>query len=345
MQRVAEDIACAFESEHVRVVGVSSEPSDDPRVRVVKQWGGRTGKVLTLVRYFAVALIELRARPKLVQAMTWRAALPLLVVRGREPLVLFCHGAELIRTGGGAPAAALRRAVLRRADAVVANSEYTASLVQQVGGRAATLTHPPLRALPANTDPKHDRTGAIRILSVGRLVPNKGHSRLITAMARMKAQGADVILTIAGAGADEFVLRQLIDVLGVADTVHLVGAVTDDELDRLYRDADIFALLSTPVAGEVEGWGIVFVEAASYGLPVVAGRSGGAAEAVDHGVTGVVVDDDEQAVDALLSFVDDAERRRSFGAAGRARVTQFLLPEFRSQLQAVYEKVAAGERL
>jgi glycosyltransferase involved in cell wall biosynthesis len=58
-----------------------------------------------------------------------------------------------------------------------------------------------------------------------------------------------------------------------------------------------------------------------------------------------VVDDDEQAVDALMSFVDDAERRRAFGAAGRARVTQFLLPEFRSQLQAVYEKVAAGERL
>ncbi len=345
VQRVTEDIALAFADQRVLVVGVSAEPSRDPRIRVVRQWPTKIGKALTLLRFFAIAAGELRKQPKLVQAMTWRAALPMLVFGRRRPMVLFCHGAELIRTKGGPIAARLRVRVLARADAVVANSRYTAALVREVGGREATLTHPPLRALPAEVATRAHGDRPVRVLSVGRFVANKGHDRFVAVMAEVRARGASVTATIAGTGPNESELRRLIDERGLADTVALVVAPSDAELAQLYRDADVFALLSTPVAGEVEGWGIAFLEAAGYGLPVVAGRSGGAAEAVEDGVTGVVVDTDDEAVDALITFADDADRRRTFGDAGRARVTRFLLPEFRATLAEVYAAVARGERL
>ena len=345
VQRVTEDITLAFADRRVRVIGVSAESSTDPRIRVVRQWPGKLGQAITLMRYFAVAAAELRKQPRLVQAMTWRAALPILLVGRRTPMVLFCHGAELIRTKGGSVAARLRRMVLRRADAVVANSQYTAGLVREVGGRDVTLTHPPLRALPAAVAARSDGGQPVRILSVGRFVANKGHDRLVRVMAEVRARGANATATIAGTGPNESELRRLVDELGLADTVTFVVAPSDAELAQLYRDADVFALLSTPVAGEVEGWGIVFLEAAGYGLPVVAGKSGGAAEAVENGVTGVVVDDDAQAVEALMTFASDADRRRTFGDAGRARVTRFLLPEFRAALDGVYAAVGRGERL
>jgi phosphatidylinositol alpha-1,6-mannosyltransferase len=303
------------------------------------------GRVITLAQYFAVAAGELRKRPTLVQAMTWRAALPMLLAGRGTPMVLFCHGAELIRRKGGAPAAALRRSMLRRANAVVANSRYTAGLVRDVGNRDAVLTHPPLRSLPNDVTPRATHEGPLRVLSVGRLVTNKGHARLVRAMAAVRESGVEAVLTIAGTGPDELELRLLVDELGLGDTVKLVGAVNDADLETLYRNADVFALLSTPVAGEVEGWGIVFLEAAGYALPVVAGRSGGAAEAVVDGETGIVVGDDATAVDALVELARDPARRRALGAAGRARVAQFLLPEFRAALDGVYASVANGERL
>lgn len=340
VQRVTEDIALAFPDKTVRIVGVSSQPSTDPRHRVVLQWRGPIGKALTLLRFFAVAAMELRKQPTMVQAMTWRAALPTLIAGRKRPVVLFCHGAELIRTKGGPAAARLRRTMLRRATAVVANSEYTAGLVREVGDRNATLTHPPLRSLPENVAPRPGHTGPVRILSVGRLVANKGHARLINAVGELRKRGADVSLTIAGPGPDHEALIGLIARLELFDAVRLAGGVTDAELAELYRGADVFALLSVPVPGEVEGWGIVFLEAAGYGLPVVAGRSGGAAEAVEDRVTGVVVSSDAEAVDALAAFVADPARRQAFGERGRARVKRYLLPAFSDQLAEVYRAAA-----
>jgi len=343
VQRVTEDVALAFPDRTVRIVGVSAEAATDPRFRVVRQWRGPIGKPLTLMRYFAVAMIELRKQPTMVQAMTWRSALPTVVAGRRRPVVLFCHGAELIRTKGGPVAGRLRRWMLRRATAVVANSEFTAGLVREIGGRNATLTHPPLRSLPDDIA-RSDHAGPVRILSVGRLVANKGHARLVNAVGELRKRGFDVSLTIAGPGPDHESLIGLIARLELVDAVHLAGAVTDDELDELYRTADVFALLSVPVAGEVEGWGIVFLEAAGYGLPVVAGRSGGAAEAVEDGVTGVVVTSDAEAVDALAAFVADPARARAFGERGRARVTRYLLPAFRDQLADVYTAAAKAHK-
>src|SRR5690606_25521058 len=127
------------------------------------------------------------------------------------------------------------------------------------------------------------------IAGVSRLVPRKGFDTAIRALARIAPTHPDVVLAIAGGGRDEARLRALAVELGAP--VRVLGRVSNDDLPRVYGCADVFAMLCRNRWGglEQEGFGIVFVEAAACGVPQVAGDSGGAAEAVADGETGIVV--------------------------------------------------------
>jgi phosphatidylinositol alpha-1,6-mannosyltransferase len=163
------------------------------------------------------------------------------------------------------------------------------------------------------------------VLGVSRLVPRKGFDTLLAAVAALPA---DVQLAIAGAGRDRARLESRAARLGIAGRVRFLGRVPDSLLAPLYGCADVFAMLCRERWGglEAEGFGIVFAEAAAAGLPVVAGRSGGSAEAVADGKTGFVVDprDDVAARDALARLLEDAELRTVMGAAARQRAEKEL---------------------
>jgi phosphatidylinositol alpha-1,6-mannosyltransferase len=295
---------------------------------VIRQRPGKVGAVVANAAYAWAARRAVAKGPALVQAMTWRAGLPLLTVRRRPKTVLYCHGGELTRSAG--PLAGARDRVVALADAVMCNSAFTAAIVRENHGRDATIVAPAIfEERPVVAGTPHD---TLRILSVGRLVANKGHDRLIEAVAALRRNGINAELTIVGTGPLHF----------AADHVRVLGGVSDAELADLYQLADVFALLSTPVDGEVEGFGIVFVEAAAYGLPVVAGRSGGSAEAVEDGVSGFVVDDVAGAVAALTRLANDPSLRATLGAQGRARAAaNYSAAQFRQRAAAVYESVGA----
>ena len=149
--------------------------------------------------------------------------------------------------------------------------------------------------------------------------------RLIEAAARLRGRHADLLVAIAGDGRDRRRLEKLIETTGAP--VRLLGRVDDADLPDLYAAADVFAMLCRTRWGglEQEGFGIVFVEAAAAGVPQIAGASGGAAEAVAHGETGLIVDepDSVQAVEAALGeLLGDAERRRQMGEAARRRAVE-----------------------
>lgn len=118
----------------------------------------------------------------------------------------------------------------------------------------------------------------IRILCVGRLSPRKGHRKLISAVQLCRSNGLRIRLTIVGTGVLEDELRSL---TSPTDEIRFETRVSDDELIRFYDEADIFAMLPEEISGGEawEGFGIVFLEAASRGLPIVATRSGGVPEA------------------------------------------------------------------
>ncbi|MFM7410853.1 MAG: glycosyltransferase [Actinomycetota bacterium] len=160
------------------------------------------------------------------------------------------------------------------------------------------------------------------IVGVSRLVPRKGFDTAIAAVARMARARPNLELVIAGAGRDEGRLARLARDRGAP--VRFLGRVSFEDLPLLYGCADVFAMLCRNrwLGLEQEGFGIVFLEAAACGVPQVAGSSGGAADAVDDGVTGIVVDDPDNVDEVVVAFerlLDDEAVRRAMGAAARAR--------------------------
>jgi phosphatidylinositol alpha-1,6-mannosyltransferase len=163
------------------------------------------------------------------------------------------------------------------------------------------------------------------VVSVSRLVPRKGMDVLIRAAARLAPIHPELEVVIGGSGRDLARLERLVAEL--AAPVRLVGRVDDVDLPGLYGAADIFAMdcRNRWLGLEQEGFGIVFLEAAACGVPQVAGESGGAAEAVLHGETGLVVDDPRSVAElsaALRALIIDPGRRAAMGTAGRRRAEE-----------------------
>ena len=163
------------------------------------------------------------------------------------------------------------------------------------------------------------------IVGVSRLVPRKGFDIAISAVARLARDRPQLEMLIAGAGRDAKRLNELAKKQGAP--VRFLGRTPFEDLPLLYGCADIFTMLCRNRWGglEQEGFGIVFLEAAACGVPQVAGSSGGAAEAVDDGVSGIVVKDptsiDEVTQDFSL-LLNSPDLRHKMGSAGRVRAVE-----------------------
>jgi phosphatidylinositol alpha-1,6-mannosyltransferase len=254
------------------------------------------------------------------------------------PYDVVLHGAE-VTVPGRLPISKQGLAhVLRNARHIVAAGTYPAAEAERAAGRQLPITVVPPGVDTARFRPltEGERTGARAhfglpadgqvIVGVSRLVPRKGFDTAIRAVARLRATHPDLVLAIAGNGRDADRLRRLAAELDAP--VRFLGRVPNDDLPALYGCADLFAMLCRNRWGglEQEGFGIVFVEAAACGVPQVAGDSGGAAEAVEDGVTGIVVrrpDRETTAVrDTVAAFsrlLDDPAERRRMAVASRAR--------------------------
>ena len=168
---------------------------------------------------------------------------------------------------------------------------------------------------------RYGLSGKLIILCVGRLVQRKGQDVLIKALSKVRGQFPNAQLVIAGSGNYEERLRALAKQEGVAQSVSFLGRVPFGDLPALFRSADIFASPTRErFAGlEVEGLGIVYLEASASGVPVVAGDSGGSPDAVQQDVTGKVVagSDIDGLANALTELLADAQLRARMGSAGR----------------------------
>lgn len=170
------------------------------------------------------------------------------------------------------------------------------------------------------------------IVSVGRLVHRKGQDHLIEAMPEILKNVPDAHLLMVGQGPYLEHLAKLVAIHKVENHVSFIGRIQYAELPRFICAGDLFAMPSrSRLAGlEVEGLGIVYLEASACGLPVVAGNSGGAPDAVVEGVTGLVVDgtNNGQIAAAIISLLNDPQRAQTMGAAGR----QWIIENWRWEL-------------
>ena len=264
-------------------------------------------------------------RPAGVLADSWKSleALP----RNAPRTVVLAHGNELLRGRD-----ARMRAALGRAAVVAANSAYTAALLGGLHHHVVVVNLPLAQPLAAARGGPPGR----RIIGIGRLEPRKGFDRVIEALPHLPGAEFDLV----GAGPDQARLAALAEAGGVAGQVHFHGAVGDAEKSRLLAGADVYAMPARREGTSVEGYGLAYLEAAWFGLPSVAGAAGGAADAVLHDRTGLVVDgDDPVAVrGALTALLEDCTLRRRLGDYARNRVRRDLtweavLPRYLSLLE------------
>ena len=170
------------------------------------------------------------------------------------------------------------------------------------------------------------------IVSVGRLVHRKGQDHLIESLPEIVKRVPNAHLLMVGKGPYLDHLAKLVAVNNLENHVSFIGRIQYAELPQFICVGDVFAMPSrSRLAGlEVEGLGIVYLEASSCGLPVVAGSSGGAPDAVIQGVTGVVVDgtDNVEIAEAIISLLNDPDKAKRMGAAGR----QWIIESWRWEI-------------
>jgi len=250
------------------------------------------------------------------------------------PYDLVLHGAEVTVPGRLPGSRRLLAGVLRGARHIVSAGEYAAGEAVRAADCPLPVTVVPPgvdveRFVPLGEPERRKaraRFGlpveAQLVVSISRLVPRKGFDVVIEAVGMLAPSHHDLHLVIAGRGRDERRLRRLAAELRAPVT--FLGRIGHDDLPALYACGDLFAMAcrSRWAGLEQEGFGIVFVEAAACGVPQVAGDSGGAAEAVIHGVTGAVVhtpEDPAVVAAALEALLDDEPLRAGMAEASRER--------------------------
>src|SRR6185295_14948484 len=225
------------------------------------------------------------------------------------------------------------KALLGTAAAVVANSQWTREQAQKVLRE--------LGLVPLGTDPEQFRPGidtrAVRdryhvngtgswVLTVARLEPYKGVDTALHAVAQCRNDGVDVNYLVVGSGKKRKQYQKLAAELKIGDHVRFVGNVPEAELPAVFNVANAYVGVSRRADGSrVEGFGIALAEASACGLPVIAGQSGGLAEAVHDGETGLVVnpDDPEAVTVALKRLLGDQLLARRLGQAGRKAIETY----------------------
>jgi phosphatidylinositol alpha-1,6-mannosyltransferase len=286
-------------------------------------------------------------------------ALPLGLLGPRigVPYGVILHGAEVTVPGRLPGVRSGLKHVLRGASVVISAGSYPAAEAHRAAG---TLSGPVVEVPPgveasAVTTLKAAEQRAARlrlglpatgslVVSVSRLVPRKGMDVLIEAAGRLAPSYPDLVVAIGGAGRELERLRR--QAASSPIPVALLGRVSDEDRAALLGVADIFVMACRNrwLGLEQEGFGIVFLEAAAAGVPQVAGDSGGAAEAVVDGVTGLVVgepDDPGSVAQALRTLLADPKLRKRMGSAGQKRAREFFdYDVLASRLASTLEKVA-----
>lgn len=262
-----------------------------------------------------------------------------------KPVVIYAHGEE-ITTWRQPLKFKVMCFVYRHADKVIANSEFTKSelLKLHVDVHNIKLISPGVNIDRFKPDlPFNDlhqqinlKKGQQLVLSVGRLSRRKGFDQVIKALPALTKEGIDVQYAIIGIGEDKEYLHDLAIEHGVSDRVHLLGHVEMDDLPRWYNACDVFAMPNREINGDTEGFGMVFLEAAACGKPVISGNAGGTGSAVINGETGLLVPGEslDSVAKALKELLGDLNLQQQLAKNAKERARTYYSWEFVAELTA-----------
>ncbi|MDR7545259.1 MAG: glycosyltransferase family 4 protein [Armatimonadota bacterium] len=316
---------------------------------------GAGGVPWTIKVHFALAAVRLARRwqRRLVVVACHPHLAPVAWLAARVagvPWAVWCHGEEVWRPLRPAVFAALRRSSL-----VIAPSRFTAGLLERMHrvppGRLAALPHalpPDLPLAKAGVAKGAAGDGRLRVLTVARLVPEhayKGVDTLLAAWPLVLRSVPEAELVVVGDGPDRPRLEREAARLSLDGRVRFTGRIDDRALAEAYRQAAVFTLPARTRVGrwaEGEGFGLVLLEAAAAGLPVVAGNGGAIPEVVRDGETGLLVDPEspEEVAAAIVRLLRNPDLARRLGEAGRRLVREeFSYERFCERLAGLIERL------
>jgi|SRR3989338_7091420 len=257
----------------------------------------------------------------------------------KTPFLLFSHGTDLLAGTASGWKKKMVRLVSRQAEQIIFNSESLKGRYRRVlpefGKKFLVLypcpdpefLKPPAAAELGRLKTQYALEGKKVLLSVSRLAEGKGFPHLINALPEILKKNPHLVWFIIGDGPKRDIIIKLIRERNLQNIVRFVGEVPHPNLHAYYYLADLFVLLTHPDEGREEGLGLVFLEAAAAGLPIVAGRSGGVEEAVLDGQTGLIVEATNQSevIKAISSLLSGKAYAAGLGAAAKKRIqTEFV---------------------
>lgn len=238
------------------------------------------------------------------------------------PYVVYVHGEDVCTASWSREQSWMVRRVLKNAEKVIANSNNTANILRQDWGTACQVLYPGVDcnyfvSSPRNESVRDELGWGNRptVLTVGRLQKRKGQDMMIQAIPEIVASVPDFLYAICGGGEERGPLETLVESLGLSRHVQFMGEPSDTVLLSAYQQCDLFALPNREVERDIEGFGMVLVEAQSCGRAVLAGDSGGTRETMEVDKTGVIVNcTDVNALGrAIVELFLDQNRRESMG--------------------------------
>ena len=274
------------------------------------------------------------------------------------PYVIYCHGEELVQTDRYRYVPRVRNQIYLHADALIANGEFSRGQLLRVGVPAERI-HKITPGVDAERFSRPQSIGKIEafdglqnkviLLTVGRLIPRKGHQLVLQAISQLASEIPNLHYVIAGTGPEEAHLRRLVDELALTNRVTFAGYVPEGDLPSFYAACDLMVMPNRQEADDdIEGFGMVFLEANAAGKPVVGGKSGGAAEAVLDGVTGLLIKPNDEAdlVRVLRTLLIDPQLREAMGRAGARRARdEFAWKDRAAALANVNRMILHGRSL
>ena len=263
------------------------------------------------------------------------------------PFSVTAHGQDFMSDLGNDD---LLREICAAAEFVAVETDYSRGLLSARCPDAITKIHRVYNGMDftnfVTATPPEYSAGAVRIVSIGRLVEFKGFGYLVAACVELKKRGLDFKCEIVGDGPLREPLQTQIEQAGLESVVTLAGALPQQEVFERLQNCDIFALACTfDKAGASDVFPTVILEAMASARPVVSTAIAGVPEAVVHGLTGLVVPtaDVEALANALERLIRDQWLRVTFGTEGRARIERYFQVETTiAPLMALFERIAAG---
>ena len=262
--------------------------------------------------------------------------LALALLEWQRPYGIIAHGADVRKVVHSRHVFTKRRMMIRGANWIAANSNYTRSLLEawQIPSDKIRVVYPPIpeEAIreSATYEPRSRQNDALSLATVSRLSREKGIDIALQALKLLAARGVPFRYVIGGDGRERGSLETLTDELGLRDSVEFRGWVDGAEKWQIFRNSDVFLMPSRGDSrAQQEGFGIASVEAGAFGVPAVGSRTGGVPEAVVDGETGIIVAEESpmDLADALTLLYRKPEVRKQMGRAARERARRLFSPK------------------